>query len=147
MFIFLKMFPFTQNRVGARRAAGRENALTSCLLSSARHNLTCIFVITANLMKNNLTPKHSRDSWQLAGAPGSCEDKTQSVQRSHWKIGDTLHLETPSFHSQPWLPIAFCIMSKCLSLFLELIFLRPYVEDMEPRRESCQVCACESCSR
>lgn len=52
LFIFSKMFPFTQKRVGAQRAAGREKALTSSLRSSARHNLTCIFFLFNNCKLN-----------------------------------------------------------------------------------------------
>lgn len=81
-----------------------------------------------------------------------------AVGRSPWQPGgedtkgteepledrDTLHLETPSLHSQPWLPIALGIMPRSLSLFLELMFCKPYTEDTGRGRESCQVCACES---
>lgn len=60
----------------------------------------------------------------------------QRVQRSHWKTGDALHLETFSLQSQTWLPIAFC--PKDSAYVLELIFLRPYVEE----KGSCQVLGC-----
>lgn len=102
LFISPKMFPFTQNWVGTQRAAGREKALTFSLLSPACHNLTCIFLIIANLMKKYPNPKTQQglmdSSWQEALAAMRTKRKGYRGATERQRCS---HLESPFLPSQP----------------------------------------------